>query len=213
MALLKDIHYRQLDVAVWCATAYIVHTQSKDQLLNNKMRGIDYGKTKRQIQREGVRSLLQNLLVHLNITDSLDDSMFPYRLNLNHYYVCFSHSKDKVAVVISAKKTAGIDIEINNISWQVARRFYHSDEIEMLGTLSDVQYRQASKSLWQLKESFIKIENSSLAKGLGVSYSYLIPQLIDALTDRSRQSVRFIETNILNYKVALLTSEETLIVF
>ncbi|MGO1966138.1 MAG: hypothetical protein ACTH23_06755, partial [Moraxellaceae bacterium] len=46
----------------------------------------------RQIQRKGVRLLLQNLLDQLHIHDTLDETAFPYRLINSTYYVCFSHT-------------------------------------------------------------------------------------------------------------------------
>src|SRR5690606_32450038 len=103
----------------------------------------------RQQQRAGVRLLLQSLLNKLGIIDSLDDLSFPYRLVNSQYYVCFSHTgassqnnstqpsgekpfnglDNKIAVVISCHRPAGIDIETNNVEWRVAKRFYHINEI------------------------------------------------------------------------------------
>src|SRR5699024_2984755 len=85
----------------------------------------------RQQQRTGVRLLLHSLLNKLEMIDTLNDASFPYRLANSQYYVCFSHTgthnkvisnqhkknkpfdylDNKVAVVISAHRPVGIDIE------------------------------------------------------------------------------------------------------
>src|SRR5699024_37485 len=89
----------------------------------------------RQQQPTGVRLLLQSLLNKLEMIDTLNDASFPYRLANSQYYVCFSHTgthnkiisnqhknenlfehlDNKVAVVISAHRPVGIDIEINAV--------------------------------------------------------------------------------------------------
>ena len=153
--------------------------------------------TQRQQQRQGVRKLLQELLKKLNICDTLDESSFPYRLSSSQYYVCFSHtsansknnthepssektakaSHSKIAVVISRHRPAGIDIETSNIAWHVVTRFYSDNEIALLQVMPTTQRDAAAKLLWQIKESLIKINQYTLAQGLGKDYAYLIPYL------------------------------------
>ena len=94
----------------------------------------------RQLQRQGVRQLLKELLNTIRVDDVLDESGFPYRLSHSQYYVCFSHTNahkktdtklsqktgstlySKVAVAISRYNPVGIDIESNAIAWHVAKR-------------------------------------------------------------------------------------------
>ena len=191
----------------------------------------DIAYDQRQQQRTGVRLLLQSLLNKLNIMDSLDESDFPYRLMNSQYYVCFSHTgasskkspttpkheklldpvKNKVAVIISRHRAVGIDIEINDVAWQVAQRFYHPNEITILQTLPMIQRDHIVKLLWQIKESFIKIHQYKLAQGLGMDYSYLITHLISS----SKEDVPFIVVTDYeaNYHIALLPSQQTVIIY
>lgn len=189
----------------------------------------------RQQQRQGVRQLLQELLKKLEIDDTLDESSFPYRLVNSQHYVCFSHTgaggskqnttskqtnftrlHSKIAVVISHQRPAGIDIETNNIAWHIVKRFYSESELTILQELSTDQRERTAKLLWQIKESFIKVNQYTLAQGLGMDYSHLIPSLIENnkeinassllsnIEDTKRQSV---------YRIAALQTQQTVIVF
>ena len=185
----------------------------------------------RQQQRTGVRLLLQSLLNKLEMIDTLNDASFPYRLANSQYYVCFSHTgthnkiisnqhknenlfehlDNKVAVVISAHRPIGIDIEINAVKWEVAQRFYHANEMSILQTLPPMQRNVIAKLLWQIKESFIKVFQYKLAQGLGKDYSYLIADLISGATSKS--PLLDINDNKSNYRIALLRYQQTVIVY
>ena len=191
----------------------------------------DIAYSQHQQQRAGVRLLLQSLLNKLNIIDSLDESDFPYRLINSQYYVCFSHTsasskkspttpkhekildpvKNKVAVIISRDRAVGIDIEINDVAWHIAQRFYHPNEITILQTLSMIQRDHIVKLLWQMKESFIKIHQYKLAQGLGMDYSYLITHLISSSKEDTPSKV--ITDYDANYHIALLASQQTIMVY
>lgn len=229
---LHNIQYTQLNPMTWCATAEVTtpFSQNRVDLLSNlpvpSTRETAYHQ--RQQQRTGVRLLLQSLLDKLNIIDSLDDKSFPYRLIDSQYYVCFSHTgasnkaakhkneklfedlDNKVAVVISCHRPAGIDIEVNSVKWQVVQRFYHTNEIVILQTLTTVQRDIIAKLLWQIKESFIKIYQYTLAQGLGMDYSYLIADLIRGATNNSPLLV--FSDNKSNYYIALSLPQQTVIV-
>ena len=228
---LHNIQYTQLNPMTWCATAEVTapFSQNRVYLLSNSpvpsARETAYHQ--RMQQRAGVRLLLQSLLDKLNIIDSLDDISFPYRLVDSQYYVCFSHTgasskfatneniiehlDNKVAVVISHHCPAGIDIEVNNVKWQVVQRFYHANEIAILQTLPTVQRDIIAKLLWQIKESFIKIYQYKLAQGLGMDYSYLIADLISGATSNSPLLV--FSDNKSNYYIALSLPQQTVIVY
>ena len=185
----------------------------------------------RQQQRTGVRLLLQSLLNKLEMIDTLNDASFPYRLANSQYYVCFSHTgahnkvvsnqhkknkpfdylDNKVAVVISAHRPIGIDIEINAVKWQVAQRFFHVNEMAILQTLTITQRDTVAKLLWQIKECFIKIFQYKLAQGLGKDYSHLIADLIKDATSKS--PLLDINDNKSNYRIALLRHQQTVIVY
>ncbi|MEC5211208.1 4'-phosphopantetheinyl transferase [Psychrobacter sp. PL15] len=170
----------------------------------------------RQQQRNGVRLLLQNLLSKIGIIDTLDQSEFPYRLMNSRYYVCFSHSGDKhlnkVAVVVSTRCAVGIDIEVQEVAWRVAQRFYHANELAILAELASSKRDRVCRLLWQLKESFIKIYQYKLAQGLGIDYAALIPALSSITAQDERSSV-IINDNKTNYQIAVLPYQQTVVIF
>ena len=242
---LRHIHYTQLDPTTWCATAQVssqlplrLWDKPQQPLASNilyshpvklhsfywrhcpfqaPLSAIKDAANKRQQQRNGVRLLLQDLLSKLAIIDTLDDSQFPYRLENNRYYVCFSHSgnsrlNDKVAVVISHRRPVGIDIETQDVAWQVAQRFYHPSEIAILAELSIEQRIAISKYLWQIKESFIKVYHYKLAQGLGMDYTSLIPALMNSFTQESCSPI-IINTSKTGYQIAILPFQQTVVVF
>ena len=191
----------------------------------------DIAYNQRQQQRTGVRLLLQSLLNKLNIIDNLDESDFPYRLINSQYYVCFSHTgasskkspttpkheklletvKNKVAVIISRHRAVGIDIEINEVAWHIAQRFYHSNELTILQTLPMIQRDHIVKLLWQIKESFIKIHQYKLAQGLGMDYSSLILNLINSIKEDT--PLKVITDYNADYNISLLSSQQTVIIY
>ena len=216
--ILHNHHYINLDSVTWCATAEIVAAQ----IVTQHQESQHQGSFKREQQRNGVRVLLKELLAKLAISDTLDESAFPYRLVNSGYYVCFSHSGDsysgeshsqhQVAVVLSRRRAVGIDIETRNIAWHVAERFYHANEIDILSTLPVDQRTAITKQLWQVKESIIKIKQYKLTQGLGVDYAPIIPALIDGL---SQHSIPFFVLNeqVQDYQIAMLSAQQTIIVF
>lgn len=184
----------------------------------------------RQLQRKGVRLLLQQLLDQLKLCDTLDESNFPYRLSSSEYYVCFSHTgsknhdinqntvqtinkslNSKVTVVISRHRPIGIDIETNHVAWRVAQRFYSEHEMAALQALSPLQRKIIAKLLWQIKESFIKIHQYTLAQGLGIDYAYLIADLIHAIRESSPLMV--IADIKSDYRIAVLSAQQTIVIF
>ncbi|WP_083328823.1 4'-phosphopantetheinyl transferase superfamily protein [Psychrobacter sp. AntiMn-1] len=185
----------------------------------------------RQQQRQGVRQLLQALLNKLEISDTLDESSFPYRLSKSKYYVCFSHtaahnkdefnkkshqnipaiSYSKIAAVISRRRPAGIDIEHNDVAWHIVKRFYSDNEVTILQTLPKNQRDYIAKLLWQIKESFIKIHQYTLAQGLGIDYSDVIPALTDNM---NKDFITISHTNDQsNHQIAVLQADQTVVVF
>ncbi|WP_367111529.1 4'-phosphopantetheinyl transferase superfamily protein [uncultured Psychrobacter sp.] len=215
---LQHIQHTQLDTTIWCATAQLPPLET----IHNK----------RQWQREGVRLLLQQQLLALNIKDSLDDTQFPYQLNHSRYYTCFSHSADKVAVTTSARRATGIDIETQDINWRVAKRFYHIDEIRLLAKLTIEQQSIVARWLWQIKESVIKVQQYTLAQGLGMNYVAILPALVETIasmdsilyntTINARNPIVIddieIDTNTgfdldRYYQVALLPYQQTVVVY
>ena len=191
----------------------------------------DIAYSQRQHQRAGVRLLLQSLLNKLKIIDRLDESDFPYRLINSQYYVCFSHTgassknrpiapehekiletlKNKVAVIISRHRAVGIDIEINEVAWHVAQRFYHSNELTILQKLPMIQRNNIVKLLWQIKESFIKIHQYKLAQGLGMDYSSVIAELINS--SKENIPLVIVASYEAKYDIALLPSQQTIMVY
>ena len=106
----------------------------------------------------------------------LSDANFPYRLLPFNYYVCFSHSGNKVTCAINKYCPIGIDTEINTISMQVAERFYSSEEVKWLQQLNPNQQPEAMSVLWMLKEALIKKTMANKANLLsGLKINVLLP--------------------------------------
>ncbi len=213
---LKNLNMMQLDTEAWCATADIAVTEMAATALASlhlahSPSTAKNRESKRHLQRTGVRMLLQQLLDRLNIVDVLDESAFPYRLTHSHYYVCFSHSAQQVAVAISRQHPVGIDIELGVIKWHVAQRYYHVEELAVLQKLPQAQRDTVSRLLWQTKESFIKINQYTLAEGLGISYLSVIQALIkeDAKHLSSTLSVQY---HYEHYKILILPQRQLVIV-
>lgn len=208
--MLHHMLYTQLDDQSWCVTAQIV-AEREPPTFENKIKNEQQHTQKREQQRSGVRQLLQYLLDEIGINDVLDDTEFPYRLANSRYYVCFSHSKDRVAVALSKNRAIGIDIEMRDIPWHVAKRFYDDKEIAALSLLHSDKRSHICRLLWQIKESYIKIYQYKLAQGLGKDYSYLIPDLINSAQTQS--SIAFIKDYKTDYTVAALSSQQTIVIF
>tara|TARA_R110002051_G_scaffold66583_2_gene120606 strand:- start:3657 stop:4364 length:708 start_codon:yes stop_codon:yes gene_type:complete len=231
--MLHDTHYTELDpmTMTWCATAQLRTPYCDIQKTNPCLSAPQVAYNQRQQQRAGVRLLLQALLKKLAIVDILDESNFPYRLTHSQYYVCFSHSSGsnknatriqndiensdnpyvKVAVILSRQRASGIDIEIKEVKWQVAKRFYHPKELAVLQDMPIIKRDNVIKSLWQIKESFIKIHQYTLAQGLGMDYTAIIPNLIKQSTD-SIPLLTITDDNS-GYRIAVIPSQQTVIVY
>ncbi|MGB3109987.1 MAG: 4'-phosphopantetheinyl transferase superfamily protein [Psychrobacter alimentarius] len=255
---LTQLHYTQLDAITWCATAQVNETLKAQQeekiwqtadfishiarydftevnwqyhsaTLTLSVRELAH--KQRQLQRQGVRLLLKKLLNELNISDSLDESGFPYRLSNHGHYVCFSHTssanknnvsersaltlnetlKSHVAVIVSRHRPVGIDVESNHVKWRVAQRFYSTDELTALESLPISQRDNLAKLLWQIKESFIKIHQYTLAQGLGMDYAALIPDLMCCLEGES--TIQVVQCDLPHYRVAILPNQQTIVIF
>ncbi|MEN6670121.1 4'-phosphopantetheinyl transferase superfamily protein [Psychrobacter sp. B38] len=175
--------------------------------------------------------MLKQLLNQLTIIDTLNESAFPYRLINSGYYVCFSHTSahkknsvskhaaqtinklmsSEVAVVISGHRPAGIDIESNNVVWKVAKRFYSNNELAAICTLPNTQRDLIATLLWQIKESFIKIHQYTLAQGLGIDYAYLIADLVSSI--EAPLSPTIISDPKSHYRITVLSDQQTVVVF
>lgn len=195
---LHNIYSHQLNLHSCCITAEFLIAPTKHN--------------KRLQQRTGVRQLLEHLMHALGIVDSLDDSHYPYRLLHHRHYVGFSHSTDKIAVAISSQRPIAIDIETHYISWQVAQRFYHPNELDILEQLSLIERNHMTKCLWQIKECYIKINDSKLATGLGIDYSMVIPKLMNMASSNDSLSCYVVES-MTDFNIAVLPKQQSIIVY
>lgn len=161
---------------------HFLHTQLPSVHVFSQVRQLSDGFT----ASAQVRQLLKMGLANLGIYDELDDSQFPYRLKKSQRMLCFSHSSERVCVVL-AKQPAkvgeewqgaldiggmcgmGIDTEQRAVSLAVARRFFAKSEIAFLNTLANTQQAQVCQLLWTAKEAHIKAVQTTLTKGLAVN--------------------------------------------
>lgn len=130
-------------------------------------------KEKRTSDHAAVRELCRLLLKRLNWDDSVDETSLPYRLTHAKNMVSYSHSNQRVAVVIAKNNAAthdlvglGVDVEDNDVSMKVAKRFFAPSEVEWLETLESSKKQQATNLLWMAKEAYIKANNGKLLSGL-----------------------------------------------
>lgn len=97
------------------------------------------------------------------------ENRYPYKLLPFNYYICFTHSANKIACAIHSDKVIGIDLEANPVSIKVADRYYTPQEKHWLSQLDPDSLPQALKLLWMLKEASIKhsaASSSHLLSGL-----------------------------------------------
>lgn len=133
----------------------------------------------KSLQSPAVRELLYLVLSRLDKQSVLSDDSFPYRLMADaqaQEFVSFSHSRDCVALIISPYP-CGVDVEIRPISQAVAERFFsHQDNLYLQNYPADTQaiYRQI---LWQLKESWIKLNGGTLTQGMSVDFGQYLAHI------------------------------------
>lgn len=163
---------------------------------------------KKHTQSQAVRQLLNWLQAQINLSGALVEHQFPYHFihRQQRYFVCFSHSVNHVALIIS-QQYAAIDIENRSISLAIAKRFYHPNEILHISSLSSSQQQSTIDFLWRLKECMIKLDNQLLVNGLSNDFSNLLPSLN---FNQQIQYLNFAEYTIYNnsqYKLTAIYGE------
>ena len=84
------------------------------------------------------------------------------------FYFNISHSGDYVVCAVSDREI-GIDIErIGKVRMEVARRFFHPEEIKVLEALPESRQTDAFFSYWSVKEAFLKYTGAGLSASLSV---------------------------------------------
>ena len=131
------------------------------------------------------------------------------------FYFNISHSKDYWACAFS-DSSIGFDLEkIAHARMEVAKRFFHINEIEILKSLSGRAQDNMFFKFWSAKESFVKYTGAGLTRPLA-SFEivgnkikakenflnlYLLPLSIDSdyssyITTASLESVELIKLNL-----------------
>lgn len=139
-------------------------------------------------QKLAVRQLLHYCQTQFYSDYTFFEQIYPYHLSkningdngINRYFVSFSHSQDTVALIISPN-VCGIDVEHAFISNQIAKRFFHPNELQAL-----IQHKtpnQARKKLWQIKECFAKLNNTTLSCTITQDYHLFLSAI-----DQSQQN-------------------------
>lgn len=119
-------------------------------------------------QKLAVRQLLYYCQAQFYSDYTFFEQTYPYCLSkntnsdndINRYFISFSHSQNTVALIISPN-ACGIDIEHSFISSQIAKRFFHPNELKALTKHKNPA--QARQILWQIKECFAKLNNTILS--------------------------------------------------
>lgn len=174
MLILPTITHQQSNTAIACATIDVCADFTN----------------KKSTQSLAVRQLLHWLQCQLNLSGTLIETAFPYYfLSQNHqqFFVCFSHSQNKVAVIISSNPCA-IDIETKPVKDTIAKHFFHTDELAYLHQIPIHQQAFFRLVLWQLKENLVKLQGRQLIFWLKQNHS----QLLHALQyDVNKQIIKF----------------------
>ncbi len=91
----------------------------------------------------------------------------PYLADMREpFYFNISHSGDYVVCAVSDREI-GIDIErIGRMRMDVARRFFHPEEIRVLEALPESRQTDAFFSYWSVKEAFLKYTGTGLSASL-----------------------------------------------
>lgn len=90
----------------------------------------------------------------------------PFLEGRNDVFFNISHSGDYVVCALSDKEV-GIDIEgEKRARLEVARRFFHPDEIKKLESLEDKEKDDFFYDYWSVKESFLKYTGDGLTRPL-----------------------------------------------
>jgi 4'-phosphopantetheinyl transferase len=85
-----------------------------------------------------------------------------------HWQFTLSHSRGLITLALAYDTAIGIDVECyhrNTETLQLARHFFHSQEIQQLEALPADEQRQHFFKLWTLKEAYVK------AIGCGLSHA------------------------------------------
>ncbi|WP_434354036.1 4'-phosphopantetheinyl transferase superfamily protein [Psychrobacter sp. HD31] len=172
---LKKIKFFQLNQHTWLASAFV------NQIINVE--------DKTQIQKKAVRYLLDELVEHLSLCKKLDESKYPYQLISTQKFVCFTHSHNQVAVIISSQN-AGVDIELKAIPQRVINRYYHKDETSYLSAKTLLEQETLSRWLWQYKECMVKIKQCTLAQSLGMNNLDVLKQIEQTLNANKGTNLR-----------------------
>lgn len=147
--------------------------QTDSYLLIDKLSNYQQNPTNQSQGSWACRQLLIKFQQQFHQISLLQEQTFPYFFNTQQtrYFVSFSHSRERVAVLISPYQNIGVDIEDKMVSYQIVERFFHEKELLWLNSLSKQKQQIAIKLLWTLKESMIKtgLGESFLTIGLGVS--------------------------------------------
>ena len=197
----KRLSLTSPNASVWMAISSFELVSNKHTITNNPSKHSNSSKPSisHRLQKQAVRQLLYSLVSQLmdhcqfyyvepkaiNLFSTrgfnLHQSSYPYRLLPFNYYLCFTHSADKVACAVNKHRPIGIDIENHSVSLSVAQRFYDDREIEWLSSLDVELQPQAIKLLWMLKEAAIKIDftdNNYLLSGLKTNILLPATQLL-----------------------------------
>ena len=121
-------------------------------------------------RKDKMLSLAADALMRKALSDrGISDFALEYGKNGKPYikdkdiYFNLSHSENTVMCAVSDMEI-GCDVEkVTDIDLEIAKRFFHCAEYEMLAGRTDVEKRDMFFRLWTLKESFAK------ATGLGMS--------------------------------------------
>jgi 4'-phosphopantetheinyl transferase len=128
------------------------------------------GSTSAVADSAGLRALLAGYLECApgDVTTERDQHGKPRLLNPGLEFN-LSHSGGAVLVGVSRTQALGVDLEIARRprkALELARRYFHADEVAALAALPEARRQAAFLRLWSCKEALLKAQGRGIAFGL-----------------------------------------------
>lgn len=221
----KKIFLNDKQVHVWCASLDLPMSQVlilREILIEDELKraeGFDLHKDcKRFIVARGILRIILSRYIHVEpgqirfCYNSFGKPMLDAEYGGNNISFNLSHSVDLALYAITRKREVGVDIERikpDIETERIAERFFSSDEVASLRTVSSNIHQKAFFHCWTRKEAFIKAKGKGLTIPLDSFAVSLIPgkptELISTKfcpEEASRWSLYNLDLGI-NYSAAL----------
>ena len=160
----------------------------------------------------GAWLLLEYALAENGVSEAdivYNDHGKPYLKNRNDVFFNLSHSGVFVMCAVSDGEV-GCDVqEMKDIDLRVAERFFHPEEVQMLGALYDNEKRDFFYRIWTLKECVIKAVGKGMSMPMRELY-FDFSKGVNVICERFADKLFYFREYTLadNYKCAVCGSSD-----